>query len=196
MIVRIGREISHKVGDGNLKLHMNEQPHIASVGNRVLKVWTKCNRLPMGRFIFNQMFARVAPFNAVIRPRVLEVTPGRARVAMKERRRLHQHLKSVHAGALFTLAECTSGLAMAASIPDTMRIIVTDISIEFIKKARGLLVAEATCDMPDPAVEQRHEVRVDVTDEVGDAIAHATVRWLVGPNRKGSSPPTLPRFEL
>jgi uncharacterized protein (TIGR00369 family) len=142
----------------------------------------------MGRFVFSQIFARVAPFNAVIRPRVLDVSPGRARIAMTERRRLHQHLKSVHAGALFTLAECTSGLAMAASIPDTMRIIVTDISIEFRKKARGLLIATATCDIPDPAAEQRHEVGVSLTDENDDVVAHATVRWLVGQRDRGRSP--------
>lgn len=152
--------------------------------NRVLKLWQRCNRLPVGRFIFSQAFSRVAPFNAVIRPRVLEVRPGFARVGMKERRRLHQHLRSVHAGALFTLAECTSGLAMAASIPDTMRIIVTDISIEFKKKARGLLTAEARCEIPDPSVEQRHEVVVGLTDEQEDTVAIATVQWLVGPSRR------------
>jgi acyl-coenzyme A thioesterase PaaI-like protein len=103
---------------------------------------------------------------------------------MKERRRLHQHLRSVHAGALFTFAECTSGLAMAASIPDTMRIIVTDISIEFKKKAHGLLIAEARCEIPDAEIEQRHEVEVRLSDEQGDSVAVATVQWLVGPARR------------
>jgi uncharacterized protein (TIGR00369 family) len=149
--------------------------------NRVLRMWQKCNRFPMGRNFFSVMFGRVAPFNAVIRPRVLEVQPGRARIAMHERRRLQQHLRSVHAGALFTLAESTSGLAMAASVPDTARIIVTDISIDFLKKAHGLLTAEATCDIPDATVQQRHEVEVTISDEAGERVARATIAWVVGP---------------
>ena len=160
---------------------MSEQRPPSSVDNRILRVWAKCNRYPMGRIVFSRIFARVAPFNAVICPRVLEVSPGRAKVAMTERRRLHQHLKSVHAGALFTLAECTSGLAMAASVPDTARIIVTDISIDFVKKAHGVLTAEATCDIPDATVQQRHEVRVTLSDETDDDVAHATITWVVGP---------------
>lgn len=100
---------------------------------------------------------------------------------MTERRRLHQHLKSVHAGALFTLAECTSGLAMAASVPDTARIIVTDISIDFVKKAHGVLTAVAECKVPDSTVQQRHDVKVTLSDETGDDVARATITWVVGP---------------
>jgi uncharacterized protein (TIGR00369 family) len=159
---------------------MSEQTR-SPVDNRVLRVWVKCSRYPAGTFVFSQIFARVAPFNSVIRPRVLEVRPGRARIAMRERRRLQQHLRSVHAGALFTLAECTSGLAMAASVPDTARIIVTDISIDFLKKAHGLLTAEADCDIPDTTVQQRHEVEVTISDEAGDHVARATIAWVVGP---------------
>ena len=160
---------------------MPGQQPTTRVDNRILRVWAKCTRYPMGRFVFSQIFARAAPFNAVIRPRVLEVRPGRARIEMTERRRLHQHLKSVHAGALFTLAECTSGLAMAASVPDSARIIVTDISIDFVKKARGVLTAVAECGVPDASVQQRHEVKVTLSDQTGDDVAHATITWVVGP---------------
>ena len=106
---------------------------------------------------------------------------------MQERRRLQQHLRSVHAGALFTLAECTSGLAMAASVPDTARIIVTDISIDFVKKAHGVLIAEATCDIPDATVQQRHEVQVTLSDETGDDVARATITWVVGPRPEAAT---------
>jgi len=160
---------------------MSGQAPLPTVDNRILRVWANCNRYPLGRYVFSQIFARVAPFNAVIRPRVLEARPGRARIAMQERRRLQQHLRSVHAGALFTLAESTSGLAMAASVPDSARIIVTDISINFLKKAHGLLTAEGTCDIPDATVQQRHEVHVTISDESGDEVARATIAWVVGP---------------
>jgi uncharacterized protein (TIGR00369 family) len=163
---------------------MNDAAKAVDLDNRTLRSWHKLGRLPGGRRIFNFVFSRIAPFNAVISPRVLEVRPGTARIAMKERRRLHQHLKSVHAGALFTLAESTSGLTLSASIPDSMRIIVTNISIDFTKKAHGLLVAEGRCEIPDPGVEQDFEVKVGIVDEVGDVVASATVTWLIGPRAR------------
>jgi acyl-coenzyme A thioesterase PaaI-like protein len=138
----------------------------------------------MGRWLFSRAFGRIAPFNSVISPQVIDVEPGRARIAMRERRRLHQHLRSVHAGALFTLAECTSGLTLSASIPDTMRIIVTNISIDFQKKAHGLIVAEGRCDIPDPEVEQDFQVDVTLTDEAGDTVAEAVVDWRIGPRKR------------
>jgi uncharacterized protein (TIGR00369 family) len=160
---------------------MTDATEPSEVDNRILRNWRKLSGLPAGRRIFSFIFSRVAPFNAVISPRVLEVRPGSAKIAMKERRRLHQHLRSVHAGALFTLAESTSGLTLSASIPDTMRIIVTNISIDFHKKAHGLLVAEGRCEIPDPGVEQDFEVRVGIADEAGDVVASATVTWRIGP---------------
>jgi acyl-coenzyme A thioesterase PaaI-like protein len=162
---------------------MTETTTPSDVDNRILRMWARFSGLPMGRFVFSRLFGRIAPFNSVISPRVLEVRPGCARIAMQERRRLHQHLRSVHAGALFTLAECTSGLTLSASIPDTMRIIVTNISIDFQKKAHGLLVAEGRCEIPDPELEQDFEVEVGITDDAGDKVASAVVRWRIGPRK-------------
>jgi len=163
---------------------MNQANSDIRIDNRVLKMWTRFSGLPMGRFVFSRIFGRIAPFNSVIKPRVIEVRPGSAKIAMQERRRLHQHLRSVHAGALFTLAECTSGLTLSASIPDTMRIIVTNISIDFHKKAHGLLIADGRCEIPDPGIEQSFQVDVTLTDEAGDVVASAVVHWRIGPRKK------------
>jgi hypothetical protein len=95
---------------------MTNSATTTTVNNRVLRLWTKITRYPMGRWLFSKIFGRIAPFNSVIKPRVIDVRPGSAKIGMQERRRLHQHLRSVHAGALFTLAECTSGLTLSASI--------------------------------------------------------------------------------
>jgi acyl-coenzyme A thioesterase PaaI-like protein len=134
--------------------------------------------------VFSRIVGFSAPFTGVLRPRILEVRPGFARLAVRDRRKLHQHLQSMHAGALFTFAETASGIAMAASLPDSARSIVTSGTIEFFKKGRGLLVAEGRCAVPDPTVEATHEVSVTIIDEAGDTVATATVSWLVGRKRE------------
>ena len=100
---------------------------------------------------------------------------------LRERRAVQNHLNSVHAIALANVAEMASGLAMLAALPDSARGIVTNISIAYLKKARGLLTAECRCVLPDVTVNGTHEFTSSVRDEAGDEVARATVTWKLGP---------------
>ena len=156
--------------------------------NQLLAIWHRCQRLPLGNRVFSAIISWSAPFTGTVRPLVTGLEPGRCEVQMRERRRVRQHLKSVHAGALFTLAEAASGMAMMASIPNTARAIVTSMEISYHKKARGRLQAVGTCELPDLA--SRHDdgdlrvpVEIVVIDEANDTVCTATAQWNVRPPR-------------
>jgi len=119
----------------------------------------------------------MTPYSGTIGARVAELEPGWCRVTLRDRRRVRNHLASVHAMALANLAEMASGLAVLVSLPAGVQGIMTAFSISYLKKARGLLTAECRVSGLDVTAEREYEAPVTITDAQGDVVAHATARW-------------------
>lgn len=152
-------------------------------GPTILARWRRADRSALGRALFSRSLGRAIPYTGTIRPRILELEPGRARVAMDDRRRVRNHLRSIHAIALVNLGEVASGLALLTGLPEDARGIVRGLSIEYLKKARGRLVAECTCAPPPDGAERDVEVESTIRDEAGDAVSVVRVQWRLGPKK-------------
>jgi hypothetical protein len=62
-----------------------------------------------------------------------------------------------------------------------MRGIVVSIRADYLKKARGLLIARANFQLPDILNDQKeYEVSANIMDEDGDIVALVTASWLLG----------------
>ncbi|MGQ0713192.1 MAG: hotdog fold domain-containing protein [Gemmatimonadaceae bacterium] len=153
----------------------------SSPGRALRDAWRRLSPIPGGRWLFGRMLSRMVPYTGTIRPRFLEVQPGLARIAMRDRRAVRNHLRSVHAIALANLAEVTSGVAMIVALPDDVRGIPVRLSIDFVKKARGELVAECRCEVPRVYAPVEVELYPEIRDSDGDVVARATVRWRLAP---------------
>jgi len=86
-----------------------------------------------------------------------------------------------HAIALVNLGEVTSGLAMISALPPGTRSIVTGLTTEFLKKARGTLTAECGCQLPPALADGLEQVVIArITDYTGEVVARVSVTWRLG----------------
>jgi len=87
----------------------------------VLAAWRRCQGLPFGRALFSRAVCWKAPYFGSIRPMFVSLESGSARVAMRKRRAVTNHIGTVHAIAMCNLAELAAGTMTEASIPRSMR---------------------------------------------------------------------------
>lgn len=151
----------------------------------VQKLWQLCLSLPFGKRVFACLLGWKIPYTGSIRPLVEEFGQGTVSVRLRDRRRVRNHLDSVHAVALMNVSELSTGLAVISRLPKDARMILVGFEIEYLKKARGTLTARAICpEIPDNS-ERNLSVDASVFNTSGEEVCKATARWRIGPNRRG-----------
>lgn len=131
--------------------------------------------------------ARV-PFAAHAMVETLDAPAGLGRARIPDAPELTNHVQSVHAGALFTLAETASGAAMVGAFADILgqvRPLVRQSEIRYLKVAHGVIAAEARLGEPAQAIRERLDaagradftVEVALTDPSDVTVAEVSVTW-------------------
>lgn len=151
-----------------------------AIGQKILRLWQRLSRWPGGRRLFSFILGIFIPYTGTIKPQVKEIRPGYARVEMCDKRRVRNHLNSVHAIALMNLGELTTGLALMTGLQPGVRGIITGLSIEYYKKARGQLLAISNTTAPEVQGDIEHEVIAEIKNRDGDVVARCTARWRLG----------------
>jgi acyl-coenzyme A thioesterase PaaI-like protein len=171
--------VSPRDGGGDISRTMDTK--LDAPGALLLRYWNRLSPLPGGAWLFSKFLGFLVPYTGSIHARVRLLAPGHARVELRDHRVVRNHLRSIHAIALVNLAEVTSGLAMLAGLPPTVRGIVKGLSIEYHKKARGTLIAESLVSIPVVTEPCEQVVIASIRDQQGDVVAEATVRWRLSP---------------
>ncbi|QNP41231.1 hotdog fold domain-containing protein [Lysobacter solisilvae (ex Woo and Kim 2020)] len=152
----------------------------------VLSMYRRMSRWPLGRWLFSRAVCFRAPYFATIAPRFAALEPGRCEVEIKDRRRVHNHIGTVHAIALCNLAELGAGVMTEASLPASMRWIPKGMTVEYLKKARGTMHAVATPDIAivESATGYDLPVTVSVRDAQGEEVFRARIAMWLSPKSR------------
>jgi len=145
-----------------------------------LRRWfEKARTVPGGTRLFSWVLGRYIPYTGTIGARVESLEDGQAVVRLEDRRCVRNHLDSVHAVALANLGEFSTGLAVLGSAPQGSRAILKRLNVEYLRKARGTLVATARAEVPrEPG---RHEVfaRSEVRNREGEVVTAIEALWVL-----------------
>jgi len=152
---------------------------LSNAGHALRRLWQTLAPLPGGRRLFDAILAAINPYTGTIGARCLSLAPGRARVQLRERWRVRNHVGSIHAVALTNLAELTAGLALLFRLPVDARAIPIRLTIDFHRKARGVVTASASCELPRGFTGER-DIGCAIHDASGALVASASARWTIG----------------
>jgi acyl-coenzyme A thioesterase PaaI-like protein len=155
--------------------------------NSLLLLYRRLVRWPAGHWLFSRAVCFRAPYFATIAPRFTALEPGRCEVQIRDRRRVHNHIGTVHAIALCNMAELSAGVMTEASLPASMRWIPKGMSVEYLKKARGTMRAVATPEVPIVEATSGYDlpVAVSVHDPRGEEVFRARIMMWLSPKSRG-----------
>ena len=109
------------------------------------------SRYPMGKQLFSKAVTLKAPYFASISPLFLELKPGRARVKVRNRRKVHNHIGTVNAIAMCAMCEVAAGTMIDSSLPRGLRWIPRGMTVRYLKKAETDLIV--TVELLKPITE-------------------------------------------
>jgi uncharacterized protein (TIGR00369 family) len=156
-------------------------PRLDGSRNLIRQAWDLMSGMPGGKAVFSRLVGRMAPYTGSIHAHVTVLRSGYAEVEMTDRKAVRNHLDCVHAIALANLAELAGNVALAYSLPDDARFIVSGMEIEYVKKARGTIRAIGESPVPRTSTRAAYDVTVTLRDAGGDEVARAILHSLVGP---------------
>src|SRR6476660_3335009 len=107
----------------------------------VFSLYRQVTRLPQGDRIFSFLFSRKAPYFATVRPRFVELRPNYAELVVPKRRRVQNHIGTVHVIAICNGLEAAMGALAEASVPAGKRWIPKGMEVAYTAKA----VSDITC---------------------------------------------------
>jgi len=153
----------------------------------ILERYQRLSKIPGGKVIFAKLVGLSAPFFSKISPIFIDLRPAYCETQMKDRRGVRNHLGTINAGALCSMAEMTGGLALDSVVPQSMRWIPKTMTVQYISKASGTITAVSEFD-PEIVEEGDVVIPIKVANSEGDTVFTADITFYISnkPQKKAA----------
>jgi acyl-coenzyme A thioesterase PaaI-like protein len=154
---------------------------LASLKNptHVRSAWQAFQKIPFGKKLFSRIMGWIIPYTGKMSACVQKIEPGFAEVQLKDRRKVRNHLNSVHAIALANMGEFCCGLALFSRSPANAQAILVNLGCTYLKKARGLLTATSHFGVTEFKTDMEYPLRAEIKDSNQNLVAIVNTTWKI-----------------
>ena len=111
--------------------------------NYVLSIYNRLQKWPLGNWLFTKYAANRAPYFKTISPLITKLVPGECHCFIKKRRKVENHIGTMHVIAITNGLEMAMGFMAEASIPKHLRWIPKGMTLDYTAKANSDIRCEA-----------------------------------------------------
>lgn len=158
--------------------------------NRLNKVMNNIARLPKGwqPFVRSKLIGKIIPFAGTAGCSIQTLTNNECVVVLKNRKKVGNHIGTLHAAAMALVAESATGFVTGMNVPDSRIVVIRSMELTYLKRTNGDLTAKATLSDEDVrrlTTEEKGDIIVPVkmTDEDGNETVTAKMVWAWVPKR-------------
>lgn len=116
------------------------------MAQQTFDLYQRIAKLPAGKRLFSLLYSVKAPYFATVRPVVREVRPNYAELSIRNRKRVHNHIGTLHAIAVCNGLEAAMGLVAEATCPTDKRWLPRGLQVSYLAKSTTDLLCIAETD--------------------------------------------------
>lgn len=162
-----------------------------AAANKLASIVAKINQLPefARPKALSLFFGKAVPFTGTAGIRIEALDQERCVISLKNKRRVQNHIKGVHAVASLLLAESATGFLVGLNVPDDKVPVIKTAHAEYTRRAKGDMKVEAylTAEQRERMLtEEKGETSVPVTihDSEGQQPIEIEMIWAWTPKRR------------
>ena len=161
------------------------------MSNRFSGIVAKINNAPafMQSFLLTKMFCSQIKFAGTTGIKIESISHHHAKIILKNRKKVQNHIGGVHAIAAGVLAESATGIAFGMNVPDSRLPLLKSLTINYTRRMQGDLTAYAVItdeQIQMIAAQEKGDVliKVTITDESGQEPVECFMEWAWVTKRK------------
>ena len=159
--------------------------------NKLARIVDNLSKLPAGMDMAAISFAvgKLVKFAGTSGVEFVTLTSSTVHVRVRNRKKVQNHIGSVHAAAMALLAETATGIVVGMNVPDDRIPVIKTLKVDYLKRAKGDMEAIATLTPEDIERIRTTEkgdivVPVTVTDAEGKEPIACEMTWAWVPKRR------------